>query len=335
MNPALDAPALRRVGLGHLARGDSPRGSPWNGCGPAAIWIDVMQTLDYSKTQRRSSRSLFYGAGFFVALAAFVLLVSMRPQKRPPATASVRPFFLVDSTVPGTAVYFRDKLLGKTPLSLSKADWTRFGLPVTTGQSASPSGIVNSDPDGWGEGLCFHDPATNTDPRLMYKVPPSYEKSYLEYDTPWGKRTKMACGEGGSGGFRSYFMSRGQDGIGVLLRIDLANAVASSDRKVNLVVTASNTGSAAYSGVRPEVEFLWGTFDVQWQHRFHKTSKLPPEWANIAPGQTLQTTLSIDLPKVSGDYSLFAILNLFQPEHGEYLVGKGSVYSDSKLLKVP
>jgi hypothetical protein len=27
-------PALRRVGLGYLAVGDSPRGSPWNGCGP-------------------------------------------------------------------------------------------------------------------------------------------------------------------------------------------------------------------------------------------------------------------------------------------------------------
>ncbi len=33
MNPALDAPASRRVGLGHLTGGDSPRGSPWNGCG--------------------------------------------------------------------------------------------------------------------------------------------------------------------------------------------------------------------------------------------------------------------------------------------------------------
>ena len=32
----MDAPALRRVRLGHLADGDSPRGSPWNGCGWAA-----------------------------------------------------------------------------------------------------------------------------------------------------------------------------------------------------------------------------------------------------------------------------------------------------------
>jgi hypothetical protein len=37
---ALDAAALRRVGSGHLAGGDSPRGSPWNGCGWAAITLN-------------------------------------------------------------------------------------------------------------------------------------------------------------------------------------------------------------------------------------------------------------------------------------------------------
>jgi len=39
ISAALDAPALRRVGLGHLAGGDSPRGSPWNGCGWAAVTL--------------------------------------------------------------------------------------------------------------------------------------------------------------------------------------------------------------------------------------------------------------------------------------------------------
>jgi hypothetical protein len=32
--------ALRRVGLGHLAGGASPRGSPWNGCGWAAVTLN-------------------------------------------------------------------------------------------------------------------------------------------------------------------------------------------------------------------------------------------------------------------------------------------------------
>jgi hypothetical protein len=37
---SLAAPALRQVGLGYLAGGDSPGGSTWNGCGWAAETID-------------------------------------------------------------------------------------------------------------------------------------------------------------------------------------------------------------------------------------------------------------------------------------------------------
>lgn len=191
------------------------------------------------------------------------------------------------------------------------------------------------DSDGWGEGLCFHDPVTNTDPRLMYKVPPTYAASYLNYETPWGMRTKMAGGWGSSNGFRSNFMSREQSGTGVILQLDFASKLVPSDKVVKVLVTASNNGSAVYSGSRPELELHWGTFDIQWQHRFSKTFKLPFEWANIAPGQTLQTTLSIHRPATAGDYSLFATFNLFQPDRDDYLVGKGAVYSDSKLLRIP
>jgi hypothetical protein len=42
----LNVPALRRVGLGHLARGDSPRGSPWNGCWSLAEIATVEVTID-------------------------------------------------------------------------------------------------------------------------------------------------------------------------------------------------------------------------------------------------------------------------------------------------
>jgi hypothetical protein len=79
----------------------------------------------------------------------------------------------------------------------------------------------------------------------------------------------------------------------------------------------------------------WGTFDVQWQHRSSKTFTLPAEWANIAPGQTLHTTVEIPLPEVAGDYSVFAIFNLFKNEKDDHLAGQGSGYSDSKLLRVP
>jgi len=56
----LDAPALRRVGLGHLAGGDSPRGSPWNGCGypsrllAGAVAEFVAILLPYAATPKKS-----------------------------------------------------------------------------------------------------------------------------------------------------------------------------------------------------------------------------------------------------------------------------------------
>jgi hypothetical protein len=45
--PAIvDPQALRRIGLGHLAGGDSPRGPPWNGCGCAAVTLNgVVKTI--------------------------------------------------------------------------------------------------------------------------------------------------------------------------------------------------------------------------------------------------------------------------------------------------
>jgi hypothetical protein len=136
-------------------------------------------------------------------------------------------------------------------------------------------------------------------------------------------------------GFRARFLSRGQNGVAVVVNIDFNSKPDPSEKLLKLKVSATNSASVPFSGFRPEVEVLWGTFDVQWQHRSHKTFKLPAEWANIAPGQTLQTTVEIPLPGPRGDYSVFATLNLFQNEKDDYLVRPGSVYSDSKLLHVP
>jgi hypothetical protein len=232
---------------------------------------------------------------------------------------------VIDAEIPGTEVYFRDKLLGKTPLILSKADCAALGMPVTSG--------TRLDMDGWGEGLCFEDPTTNSYPRLMYKVPSSSAGSFLTYQTPWGSRTKMGGAVLPSNGLRAIFMPRGQN-VGVDINIDFNSQSDPAQKLLKVKLSITNGGSSAYVGFRPEVELHWGTFDVQWQHRSHKTFPLPAEWANIAPGQTLQTTVEIPLPEVAGDYSVFATFDLFENEKGDNL-GDGSGYSDSKLLHVP
>jgi hypothetical protein len=70
---SLDAPALRRVGLAHLAGGGSPRGSPWNGCGWAAETLHggVNHALyNYMASMRPISRDLLIGG--LVQIAALV-----------------------------------------------------------------------------------------------------------------------------------------------------------------------------------------------------------------------------------------------------------------------
>ena len=64
-------PPLRRVGLGHLAGGDSPRGSPWNGCGwPPSKRLMAWWTTPYTicLTVRTEAQSLRQSLGSFVGL---------------------------------------------------------------------------------------------------------------------------------------------------------------------------------------------------------------------------------------------------------------------------
>jgi hypothetical protein len=121
----------------------------------------------------------------------------------------------------------------------------------------------------------------------------------------------------------------------VILSINFNSEPAPAEKLLKVNVSVNNQGNIAYSGARPEPQVLWGTFDVQWDRRSGKTFPLSTEWANLAPGQTLQTTVEIPLPEASGDYSVFALFSLFQKEKTDQLVGLGSVCSDSKLLRMP
>ncbi len=285
-----------------------------------------MPTLDYaqphSKLSRRTAKVIVAAVLLLALILAGWRASTWYQQWQSARLANA--YRLIDTEIPGTEVYFRDKLLGKTPLILSKADCAAIGLPVAAGTSI--------DFDGWGEGVAFHDPTTNSDPRLMFKVPAGDASLFLTYETPWGSRTKSAGGWYLPNGFRSKFMARGQDGIAV--SIDFNPKPDPAERLLKVKVSVTNSGAIAYRGFRPEVELLWGTFYVQWQRRSGKTFKLPADWADIAPGQTLQTTVEIPLPASAGDYSVFATLHVFQNEKDDYLVGVGGGYSDSKLLHV-
>src|SRR6266487_1848733 len=120
-----------------------------------------MPTLDYAQSRPKLSRRIIAAIVAALSLIAIIVVGLKVPTwyQQWQAARLANAYRLIDAEISGTEVYFREKLLGKTPLILSKADCAAFGLPVTPGMLL--------DSDGWGEGLSFHDPTTNSDPRLM------------------------------------------------------------------------------------------------------------------------------------------------------------------------
>src|SRR4051812_12767346 len=114
-----------------------------------------MPTLDYSPSRPRFSRRTINRIVAALVLVVVIVVGWKVPAwyQRWQAARLASAYRLIDAEIPGTEVYFRDKLLGKTPLILSKTDCAALGLPVTSGTCV--------EMDGWCEGLCFDDPTTN------------------------------------------------------------------------------------------------------------------------------------------------------------------------------
>ncbi len=235
-----------------------------------------------------------------------------------------KPFFTIDAEVPGTEVYFRDKLLGVVPLQLSKKDCLGLGL------IESSNAIL--DDDGWGEGIPFSDLASNTYRRVMLKVPPRVESGYFVYETRWGLRTKNGQCYLETNSIRSTMMSKSKWPKGFSLQIDLPATATITDQFLNVTASLTNSSTNVIAGLRPQLEMHWGTFDVQWQGRKCKKFPLPGEWGTIKPGQSLDYSTQIPVPKTPGDYSVFATFFQFKDETTDY--GAFSSYTDSKLLRV-
>jgi hypothetical protein len=292
--------------------------------------------LDYQpRERRRIARQTILAA--LVVIAAVVLSLGSwrfliwRQQARAAQFAAAQAarfanaYCVIDSTVPDTDIYFRDKLLGRTPVVLAKEDLMRLGL-VSRYENAI-------EYDLWGEGLVFFEPSTNSYPRLTYKVPDNQAAAFLHYETPWGIRTKSYGAKGTRNRFWAGFMSRNKNGIVVDIRLPAIRSPFDKDLKVAVAVT--NNGTAAFSGYHPELELHWGALDTQQGQRFHQTYSLGMQWANLAPGDSRQTILDMPLPEQSGEYSVFATLQVFRDEQAQRLISGGCMYSDSRLIRIP
>lgn len=221
---------------------------------------------------------------------------------------------VIGADVPGTKVFYRDRLLGTVPVSLSAADLKSLGLPACDGKDV----ILESD--GWAEGL-FLGREDKEEHKIHFLAPdPS---PYLVAQTPWGPRSKIG-GRTGGGNLTEINLFR-RDSAPVAVALEPAERTPEG---LTIRVTARAGVAQSIKGHRPELLFQWGGMDTPWRKRRSHTVKLPPEWASFSSRETETIVVTLPLKESAEGVSLFCVLDIFKEPEGDTLA-VGGIYGDS------
>lgn len=231
----------------------------------------------------------------------------------------------IDAEVANTRVFYRDQLLGTTPLPITTEMCERHGFAI-------PEDYIETD--GWGEWIELDASDGSGTKKLTFLVPGSVREQYLTLETPWGIRTKRSGSRSNYGG-PPVNLTTGlmplvdKDGIRLELH-DLGKCVPGD--KIDLRLTLTGMGDEPVVGFRPELMVFWGDQDAVWCNRSCSKMALGEEFATISPGDVHQITMPLNAPAEAGDYSVFVVYHLFKDEADDHLE-IGAVYSESQLLR--
>ena len=199
----------------------------------------------------------------------------------------------IDSTIPGSEVYYRATLLGTTPLRVTRDMCNEHGFEIPTDRL-----IV----DGWGEGIAFG-AEDEDETKIMFLVPEPQRDKYLSIETPWGMRTKRSGSYGNYNGppveLKTDFMTL-VDADGIRLELH-AVSTARPSTDIELRLTLYGTGTKVISGFRPELMAFWGNYDTPWRNRSCGKMVLEEKFCRISPGDSFETTMTIRTPDVASD----------------------------------
>jgi hypothetical protein len=233
----------------------------------------------------------------------------------------------VEFDVAGAEVFVGPQRLGAAPLRLTRRQFETMGLAWPSDPGKSPIGA-----DGWGEGL-FAGEEGEQETRLMVRVPDEEAGNYLSIETPWGRRNKILSADSAAGGTKCRLAPAvDETGLKVTL-VAPKPRVGATDAYVTLELSVEYTADRYVKGFRPEVLVLVGTFRTPWNRRTRAAFKLDRDWGTWEPKKSVKTTISLRTPSVAEDYSVFAVLRLYEAETGEALAIK-PVHSNSVLVRV-
>ena len=261
-----------------------------------------------------------------IVLAAVAAFAALRHRGESDA------IYVLDVDVPNVPIYYKDQLLGRTPLQITPARLAAWKLPLDAAQH------LTLFAGGWADCVQLSDGKTSLP---LYAAAPWPFASYLDrFDTPWGERCRMHIGgehDNRRDGFLYPAPPLRHEPVLTIQMLDAPPIPAGAPLRLNCVLT--NPTSKGYVGRLATMErhcFFYDQRNTTYAAPAagaRRAIDMPAAWNALPAGATLKADLGFDAPVDPGDYELFCTWFLFKAGDNTQ-TGVGSVYSNMLWLRV-
>lgn len=238
---------------------------------------------------------------------------------------------VISTNYPGTAVYYRDQLLGRTPLSITPQRVRAWGLPL------NPDPRWELTRTDWTQRVLLFDTDRDTEVVLDLRSP-FYAPTPKPFPTPWGER-HISLGDS-SGNPHNLIMMDATDDSYPSIEIELKTPPPySPGQVVSLQCEVHNLGKPL-DGFRPGSRIMFWSFDMKWadprtDRAGSRSTNVnwPDDWSDWPTGTHRKKTIDVTMPDRPGNYTLMTVFKLFEDEQSKHLK-IGSLYSNYLLVQV-
>jgi hypothetical protein len=239
---------------------------------------------------------------------------------------------VLDLDLPRVPIYYRDQMLGRTPLRITPELVREEKLPLDCSRP------LKLDITGWVDCVLLTDGRNTL--RLQAGLPPFFASKADTFETPWGTRSRMHCGLE-EGNRRSGFVYpppqlRNEPMFTIQLRDAQPLKMGSV---LHLHCVLNNSTGSDFLGGEAVITPHYFHFDQEprgWASlapSLKGEATMPESWQRLAAGATLEADFDFDGPVAPGDYEYFCDWFLHAAGMGAN-TGHGSVYSNIVRIRV-
>ena len=269
-----------------------------------------------------------------VPVIVLLVMVTMLWLNGWPAPSPAPGEITLEVDLPRVPIYYCDRLLGRTPLTITPQRVGEWNLPLQAGSQLKAYGT------GWADALILSDGKTEVP---LYAGTPPLFATYLDrFPTPWGERSRMQISHEGRDGrsLSGYIYRKPELRDEPLLTISLPDPPSvRAGQPLRVHVAINNPTDRAYAGREARItqhffpHVAYARVSKPLPAGFRRELTMPISWKDLLPGATLSADLEFDTPPSPGSYEFFCTWFLYDPDPQKN-TGVGSCYSNMLVLRV-